>query len=382
MKSRLKAFLTLFAVLATLAVGIVPRVRAKQVVQSDTLRMAAPTVVVVTPAKGDPSREIVLPANVQAFVDAPIYARTNGYLKRWTADIGAHVKAGQLLAEIDTPEADQQLEQARADLATAEANLHLAGITATRYTDLLSTDSASMQEADNATGDREAKKAIVASAQANVKRLAELQSFQRVYAPFDGVMTARNTDVGALIDSGSGGGPKTELFHVASLGRLRVFVDVPEGFSRAAVPGLAADLTLAEFPGRRFPGRLVRNASAIDPVTRTLLAEIDVDNPTGELLSGAYAEVHLKLPGPSQAFVLPANTLLFRSEGLRVATVTGTRVDLLPITLGRDFGDRVEVVAGLRGGESIVLDPPDSIVAGETVQIAKPAPSAGPGGAS
>lgn len=380
MRLRSATLLSVLAIPAVIAVGIVPRLKAKETVAADTLAMAAPTVSVVTPARGDPAQEIVLPANVQAFTDAPIYARTNGYLKRWTEDIGAHVKAGQLLAEIDTPEVEQQLEQARADLATAEANLRLAVITATRYTDLVSTDSASKQEADNATGNLEARKAMDASAQANVKRLSDLQSFQRVYAPFDGVITARNTDVGALINSGSSGGPKTELFHIASPGRLRVYVNVPEAFSRAAAPGLPADLALAEFPGRQFPGKLVRTANAIDPATRTLLAEIAVDNPTGELLSGAYAEVHLKLPAESASFLLPVNTLLFRAEGLRVATVTGTRVEIVPITLGRDFGNQVEVVSGLRGGESVVLDPPDSLIPGEIVQIA--APPVKTGGAS
>ncbi len=374
-RSRLRAILppvlALIVVAGALLPGIVSRVRARAAVHAETMELAVPTVAVVRPKRSAEVQELVLPANVRAHAEAPIYARTNGYLKRWYADIGAHVKAGQLLAQIETPELDQQLEQARADLATAEANLRLSAITAERYENLLETDSASRQEADNAAADHEAKKATVESAKDNVKRLEDLQSFERIYAPFDGIITARNTDVGALIDSGSGGGPATELFHIASPRRLRAYVGVPEAYSRMAKPGLAADLTLGEFPGRRFRGVLERTADAIDPSTRTLLAEIDVDNPTGELLSGAYAEVHLELPSPSSSFLLPANALLFRSEGLRVAVVrSGSRIDLEPITVGRDFGNEVEIVAGIRGDEDVVVNPPDSLVAGETVHVA------------
>jgi RND family efflux transporter MFP subunit len=317
---------------------------------------------------------VVLPANVQAYIDAPIYARTNGYLKRWYADIGARVKAGQLLADIETPEVDQQLRQSRADLATAEANLSLSQITNTRYADLLKSDSVSKQDADNAAGDFAAKQATVQSSQANVRRLEELQAFEKIYAPFDGVITARNTDIGALIDSGSSGGARTELFHIAQPDKLRVYVNVPQVYSQATKPGLSADLVLSEFPGRVFHGTLVRTAEAIDQSTRTLLVEIRVDNPTGTLFSGAYAEVHLKLPTATSAFILPVNALLFRSEGLRVAAVTdGKRAELRPITLGHDFGSEVEVVAGLTGDESIVVNPPDSLVSGEEVRIVQPA---------
>lgn len=372
---RYLAGLGITVVLAALVTsGVVSRVRARAIVRAETAELAIPSVAVVHPRRAVADQEIVLPADVRAYTDAPIYARTNGYLKRWTVDIGAHVKAGQLLAEIDTPEVDQQLQQARADLATAEANLHVAEVTAARFESLLKTDSASRQEADNAAGDYAAKKAVVESARYNVKRLEDLRSFEKIYAPFDGVITARNTDVGALIDSGGAGGQRSELFHIASPGRMRAYVNVPEAYSRVASPGLEADLVLAEFPGRRFRGTLVRTANAIDPSTRTLLAEIDVDNPTGELLSGAYAEVHLRLPAGTSAYLLPASTLLFREEGLRVATVRdGSRIDLEPVSIGRDFGNEVEVVAGLTGGESVVVDPPDSLVAGETVRVAGPA---------
>jgi RND family efflux transporter MFP subunit len=370
------AVLAFVIVVAVVISGILPRIHARAALDKETAEMAIPTVSVIHPKLGAPAQEVVLPANVQAYIDSPIYARTNGYLKRWYTDIGARVKAGQLIAEIETPEVDQQLRQSRADLATAEANLNLSQITATRYADLLKTDSVSKQDTDNAAGDLAAKQATVQSGQANVRRLEELQAFEKIYAPFDGVITARNTDIGALINSGSSGGARTELFHVAQPDKLRVYVSVPQVYSQAAKPGLTADLVLSEFPGRVFPGTLVRTAQAIDQSTRTLLVEIRVDNPTGTLLSGAYAEVHLKLPSATSAFILPVNALLFRSEGLRVATITdGQHAELKPITLGHDFGSEVEVVAGLTGNESVIVNPPDSLVSGEEVRIAKSAAS-------
>jgi RND family efflux transporter MFP subunit len=370
------AFLIVAAVVIS---GIVPRVRARATLRTETNQLAVPAVIVVQPKRSASGQEIVLPANVQAFKDAPIYARTNGYLKRWYADIGTHVKAGQLLAEIDTPEVDQQLRQARADLATAEANMHLSEITATRYQGLLKSDSVSQQDADNATSDYAAKKAIVLSGQANVHRLQDLQSFQKIYAPFGGIITQRNTDIGQLIDSGSSGGAKAELFHIAAPGILRVYVNVPQIYSQLTKPGLKADLTLAEFPGRHFEGTLVRTADAIDQASRNLLVEIDVNNPSGELLTGAYAEVHLKIPGSVATFTIPVNTLLFRSEGLRVASVKDGKALLIPVTLGRDFGSEVEVLTGLNGDEKLVVNPPDSIVSGQEVRLAQ---ASGPSGAT
>ena len=356
--------------------GISTRVRATSALTVQTQEMAVPTVSVIQPKRGASSEEIVLPGNIQAFIDAPIYARTNGYLKRWYVDIGARVKAGQLLAEIDTPEIDQQLQQARADLATAEANYQLAKTTAARYQYLLETDSVAKQDVDNAVANHQAKKAMVQSAGENVKRLEDLQSFEKIYAPFDGVITARNTDIGALIDSGSGGLAK-ELFHIAAIRTLRVYVNVPQIYSRSAVPGVQADLTLAEFPGRRFQGRLVRTADAIDQASRTLLTEIDVDNAAGELLPGAYAEVHFKLASGASTFTLPVNTLLFRSEGLQVGVLRDGRAVLVPIVLGRDFGTEVEVVSGLDGSEWVITNPPDSLVSGGEVRIAPQAPNGG-----
>jgi RND family efflux transporter MFP subunit len=370
-----------FVVVAIVVIsGIVPRVRARTALRNETNRLAVPAVIVAQPKKSAPGQEIVLPANVQAYRDAPIYARTNGYLKRWYVDIGAHVKAGQLLAEIDTPEVDQQLHQASADLSTAEANMHLSEITASRYQGLLKSDSVSQQDADNAAGDFSAKKAIVQSAQANLRRLQELQSFEKIYAPFAGIITARNTDIGQLIDSGSSSGPKSELFHIAAPGKLRVYVNVPQIYSQAAKPGLKADLTLDEFSGRRFEGTLVRTADAIDSASRTLLVEIEVNNPTGELFTGSYAAVHLKLPGSVSTYTIPVNTLLFREEGLRVAVVKDNKADLIPVNLGRDFGSEVEVLVGLQGDENLVVNPPDSLVSGQPVRLAQNA--AAPKGAA
>jgi RND family efflux transporter MFP subunit len=364
--------LFLVVVAGVVAAGIIPRLKARASLKAETQQLAVPVVTVVHPRRSAPAEEIVLPANIQAWIDAPIYARTNGYLKRWYADIGTRVKAGELLAEIETPEVDQQLGQARADLATAQATSRLAGITATRFQELLKTDSVSKQDADNASGDLEAKRAIVQSAEANVRRLQDLQSFQRIYAPFDGIITARNIDVGALIDAGSSGGPARELFHLASIRKLRVYVNVPQTYSQAARPGLSADLVLREFPGRRFSGTLASNANAIDQSTRTLLAQFEVQNPNGELLPGAYAELHLKIPSQNPSFLLPVNTLLFRSEGLRIVAVgPDSKAVLMPIILGRDFGNDVEVVSGLNGDERIVVDPPDSVVPGESLRVAE-----------
>ena len=365
-------WLILFALVTAVGLilgAVLPRIQARANLRKETDEMAVPTVAVVKPRRSAPAAELVLPANVQAFVDSPIYARTNGYLKHWYVDIGTRVKAGQLLADIETPEVDQQLRQARADVGTAEANVRLAQITSERYAGLLKTDSVSKQDADNAEGDYAAKKAALESAQANVKRLEELQAFEKIYAPFDGVITARNTDIGSLIDSGSSGGSRTELFHIAQPNKLRVYVNVPEAYSQSAKTGLKAALTVPEFPGRRFEGTLVRTADAIDQATRTLLVEIDVDNPTGTLLSGAYAQVHFNLPTVSTSYILPVNSLLFRSEGLRVAAVSNGHAELKPITIGHDFGSEVEVVAGLQGDESIIVNPPDSLVSGEPVRV-------------
>jgi len=350
--------------------GIVPRLRSRKALAAETDELAAPTVVVVQPKRGAPAQEILLPGNIQAFVDAPIYARTNGYLKRWYFDIGSHVRQGQLLAEIESPEVDQQLSQAQADLETAKQNLHLSDITANRFSDLIKQDAVSQQDTDNATSDLAAKSSLVKSSQANVDRLKQLVSFEKVYAPFDGVVTARNTDIGQLIDSGAAGGQARSLFQMAAINRLRVFISVPQIYSQAATPGLKADLTFAEFPGRRFQGTLVRTSRSIDPLARTLNVEVDVDNARGELLPGAYTEVHLKLKDAAPTLTVPVSALLFRQEGLRVAVVENDHTaKLLPVTLGRDFGDFAEITTGLTGQEQVITNPPDSVINGERLNV-------------
>ena len=359
-------------VILVVIAGVVPRLRAKAALKKETDKSAVPVVDVIQPKQGAPHQEIVLPGNIQAFTDAPIYARTNGYLRKWYVDIGARVKAGQLLAVIDTPEVDQQLLQARADLNTAEANTNLSQITWNRYEDLKNTDSVSKQDVDNANGDYAAKKATQASSAANVKRLEDTKAFQNIYAPFDGVITARETDIGQLIDQGSSTTQK-ELFHIAAIKTLRVYINVPQQYSIAAKPGLTADLTLGEYPGRRFQGTLVRTANAIDVASRTLLVEVDVNNATGELLPGAYTEVHLKLPSDIPTFILPVSALIFRAQGLQVATVdSNNKTKLVAITLGRDFGSQVEVLSGLNGDDKVIVNPSDSVIDGEQVNPQAP----------
>jgi RND family efflux transporter MFP subunit len=356
----------------TAAWGIYSRAHALTALARETRESSAPAVTVIALSRGSAPEEISLPGNVQAFTDAAIYARTSGYLRRRYADIGSRVKAGQVLAEIDSPEIDQQLLQARADLATAKANESLARTTAARYQDLIKTDSVSRQDLDNANGSYDAKKAEVLSADANVKRLEALEKFKTINAPFGGVITARNTDIGALI--GSGGGAAAELFHIAAIDRLRVSVNVPETYARAARVGMDASVELQERPGRQFTGRIARTAGSIDPSSRTLLVEIDLDNRSGELMPGSYAEVHFKLPTDAATFRLPVNTLIFRGDGLRVAIVKNGTVSLVPITLGRDFGSTVEVVSGLTGTELVVVNPPDSLTDGQQVTVAPSEP--------
>jgi RND family efflux transporter MFP subunit len=368
-KHWLVPLIVLLVVVGLLISGILSRVRHRATLRTEADQMAVTPVSVVLPKRTAPSQEIVLPANVQPFITSPIYAQASGYLKKWYFDIGAHVKKGQLLAVIQSPEVDQQLQQSRSNLLTSQANLELATITKTRYQGLLNSNAVSQQDVDNAVGTYNANKAIVLAGQANVRQLEALQAFEKVYAPFDGVITARNTDIGDLINTGNSGNVKTDLFHIAQPDKLRVFVDVPEQYSREVNPGLAAELTLAEFPSRQFPGVLVRTAEAINLSTRTLPIEIDVDNPTGTLLTGSYAEVHLKVPGPSSTYIIPANTLLFRAEGLQVAVMQGGKIVLKSVTPGHDLGNSIEIVAGLNADDQIVVNPPNSIVAGQEVKI-------------
>jgi RND family efflux transporter MFP subunit len=374
------AILLVFA--GILAYGIISRLRHAATVRAETTQMSVPSVSVATPELSEPFQEIVLPGNVQPFTSAPIYARTNGYLKAWYADIGAHVKKGQLLAVIETPEVDQQLQQSHSNLATSEANLALSEITKNRYQGLLATHAVAQQDVDNAVGTYNANKSIVEANQANVKQLETLQSFEKIYAPFDGIITARNTDVGQLISAGNSGTVKTDLFNISQPGKLRVYVNVPEQYSRAAAPGLTADLTLAEFPGRQFQGKLVRTSDSINYATRTLIVEIDVDNPTGELLSGAYTQVHLKVPGQTSSYLVPVSALIFRSHGLQVAVVKNGAALLIPVTPGHDYGERIEIVSGLQVGDTVIVNPPDSLVSGQKVEVVQPSATTATGGAS
>jgi RND family efflux transporter MFP subunit len=347
--------------------GIRSRMTAETRLAQATDQAAISSVSLVHPRPATGALDLVLPGNTQAFIDSPIYARTNGYLKSWYADIGTRVRGGQLLAEIETPELDQQLRQAKADLANAEANLNLSQITAERDQNLLKTHSVSTQERDNAVNGYAANKATVDSNQANVARLQELQSFEKVYAPFDGVITARSTDVGALIDAGANA-PK-ELFHVTAINKLRVYVAVPEVYSRAAVSGAPAILTLDEYPGETFQGTLVRNSNSIDMASRTLLVEVDVDNRSGRVMPGAYVQVHLKLPADGHSLSVPASALIFRRDGLQVAIVREGKAQLVHVTPGHDFGDSMEILAGLQPGDNVILSPSDSLISGAPVQV-------------
>ncbi|MGC9195451.1 MAG: efflux RND transporter periplasmic adaptor subunit [Syntrophobacteraceae bacterium] len=364
-------FGVLFSLLILGALLVFQRHEQLRALARQTHRLAIPTVAVIHPSREAAGEDLVLPGTLQAYVESPIYARTNGYVKAWYHDIGSRVKKGELLAVIETPEVDQQLAQARADLVTAQANLHLARITAARYRGLLKTDAVSKQEVDNANGDLEAKLAIVASSQANVRRLEQLKAFEQIYAPFSGVITRRNVDTGWLINAGNGGALQ-QLFSLARTDPLRVYVNVPETCAPSVHNGLSAALELAEFPGRRFKGKVVRSAQAIDVKTRTLLTEVDVPNKSGVLLPGSYASVHLKILVSHQRLKVPVNALLFRSEGLRAVVVGGNhRVRLQPLVVGRDYGTSLEVLSGLKPEDWIVLNPPDSIEENEEVHVKK-----------
>ncbi|QEE26782.1 efflux RND transporter periplasmic adaptor subunit [Terriglobus albidus] len=365
------------ALVAAVAWGIHDRVHAESELKEETRISAIQTVHVVhaTGAGGKDGQELILPGNAQAYTDTPIYARTGGYLRKWYADIGQHVKQGQLLAQIETPELDQQLQAAEADLKQAQANLDLAKTTNDRWQALVSKRAVSKQEADQAQSTLEARQSLMAASEANVRRLQQLQGFERVIAPFDGTITARNTDVGALITAAGGGsgatGSAQELFHLAAVGKLRVYVAVPEVYSSEIQDGMKVELTQDATPDLKFTGTVVRNSNAIDQSSRTLNVEVDVDNPQGKLMPGAYVFAHFRLAGKATAVTLPSNALLFRSEGLRVGIVRDNHVQLVPIRIGRDFGSNVEVISGLNGDDAVILDPSDSLENGMEVKIAQ-----------
>jgi RND family efflux transporter MFP subunit len=396
---RVVVFLLLAVLIAAGIVfwGINARIQTAAAVKETTRELAIPAVSVIHPKPGAVKDEVVLPGNIQAFTDSPIYARSSGYLKQWNVDIGGHVKAGQVLATIEAPELDQQVRQAQATIQQAQASLdqaianqqqgkaneEIARVTAERWKNLVAKGAVSRQENDQYQAQYQAQvanlnaleQAIAAArsnitvSEANLGRLQEMQNYETVKAPFEGIITARNIDVGALINAGNGGAAQ-ELFHMASTAKLRVYVSVPQADSRAAVPGLKSYLTLSEFPGRRFPGELVRTAGAIDPATRTLLTEVDVDNASGELRPGAYAEVHLMIPEGSRSLILPVSVLIFRSEGLRVGVVRdGNKAELVPVILGKDYGNEVEVVSGIAENDAVIANPSDSLSSGATVQV-------------
>jgi|ERR1017187_214731 RND family efflux transporter MFP subunit len=363
-----------FVVFAAVAIySLAEKKNTNRVLAEQTTASAVPVVAVIhaTPLNADSG--LVLPGALQAFVESPIYARTNGYLKKWYKDIGSNVKQGELLAEIDTPEIDQQLSQARADLGTSEANVNLSATTAARYQDLIKTDSVSKQEVDNAVGDYNAKKAMVQSAEANVKRLEDLESFKRVYAPFTGVITQRNVDPGTLINAGNGGTAK-ELFDLAQIDPIRAYVAVPQSFAPSIRTGQHACLELSEMSGQKFCGQVARTADSIDPATRTLRTEVDVPNPAGKLLPGAYAEVHFDVKVAGNLLSLPVSALLFRPDGTMVAVVgTDSKIQLKRVAIGRDYGNTVEVLQGLDASDSVVDNPPDSMEQGQQVHVKAPA---------
>ena len=373
------AWATVLAVIAVVlaAFGILRRMHADTVLAQHTDEVAAPSVSVAAPRPGAPVDNFVLPGNVTAYTDAPIYARTDGYLTHWYYDIGAHVKKGDLLAVIATPEIDQQLAQAQADLATAEATANNAHIQAQRYSGLVGSDAVSRQDTDNFVNQAAATAATVKSAQANVQRLKELQSFEQVRAPFDGVVTARNVDIGQLINQGAG----TELFHMQALQTLRVYTNVPQVYSQSVKRGMKIPLTFPEHPGKTFTGTLVRTADAIDPASRTLLVEVDVDNRSGELMPGSLAQVHFKTPTIGSTFIVPSAALIFRSQGLRVGTVIdGDEAHLVPVMIGQDDGATVQIINGLKAGDQVIQDPPDSLIEGEKVRVVEPGSESHEGG--
>jgi RND family efflux transporter MFP subunit len=373
-KIRRYSLILLVVALSLAAWGELSRVRARSSLGKESAAAAIPAVITVTPNRTSLGEELVLPGTVQAYIEAPIYARTSGYLKDWRTDIGTQVTKGQLLGEIETPEVDQQLSQAEADLATARANESLSNTTNVRWKGLLATESVSIQDADEKAGDAAAKKAAAASAAANVARLRELESFKRVVAPFSGVITARNTDIGALINAGQSAG--AELFRIADVHKLRIYVQVPEAYAAATSPGLEAELRFAEQPNKAFTAKTVRTSNALDPTLRTLQVELELDNAHREVFPGAYAEVHFKLPASAESLRLPANTVLFRAAGLQVATLDGQkRVKLKSIVQGRDFGNTIEIVSGLEPNDVVILNPPDSLTDGVLVRIASPPPA-------
>lgn len=369
-KLRTTAIVAAVVIAIAMSWGFYVRVQAQTALREQTAQAAIVTVNVTTPQSAGDGDQLILPGNVQAFTAAPIYARTSGYLKRWYVDIGKPVKAGQLLAEVEAPEIDAELRQAKADLDTAQANSDLSQTTAKRWESLLASGVVAKQDVDNRVGDAAAKRAELESARANLLHLQELEGFKRIVAPFDGIITARGTDIGALINAGSTSGQ--ELFHIAAIDKLRVYVQVPQRYATAVQPGMTAELHFAEHPDKTYTATVANSSKAIDAGTRTLLVELSADNSHGELLPGAYAEVHLKSSGRVNTLQVPSNTLMFRSEGTLIAVVDEhDQVVMKPVQIGRDFGKQIEILSGLESNDRVVLNPSDSLVNGAKVRIVK-----------
>jgi membrane fusion protein, multidrug efflux system len=351
------------------ALSIKARAKEQVTLSAETARLAVTTLSAGYPQPEPRSNELELPGSVQAYTESPIYARTNGYLLHWYKDIGATVQKGELLADLDTPEVDQELSQAQASRQQMVAALELARTSADRWRELRRTDSVSQQELDQRTSDYAQAQANLAAADANVRRLQQLESFKHVYAPFAGVLTRRNVDIGALVNAGNGGSGK-ELFNLALIDPLRVYVSIPEADAPAIREGMRAWIALAEFPAARFTGTVVRTANAIDQNTRTLLTEVDVPNKNGRLLPGAYAQVHFDVPVKGNRLSVPSSAMLFRSEGPSIAVVgPGDRVELRSIVIGRDFGTSLEILQGVRANDRVVQNPPDSLDNGQLVHV-------------
>jgi RND family efflux transporter MFP subunit len=373
-RGRKTGFLVAGLVLILVIAGVITlasKVGEKKALAAETERLATPTVTLVHPTMEQSHEELILPANVQAFKESPIYARTNGYLLHWYKDIGSRVKQGDKLADIDTPEVDQELMQARAARQQADAQLQLAKISSDRWQNLRKSDSVSQQEADQQVSGYAQAQANLAAADANVRRLQNLESFKHIFAPFSGVLTKRNIDVGALINAGSS--PNQQLFNVAQVDPLRVYINVPQSYSPAIHIGMKAYLDQNEYAGQKFEGKVVRTADSIDPATRTLLTEVQIPNPTGKILPGAYAQIHFAAHIEAPRLTVPINTLLFRAEGPRAAVLgPDNKVQLRPITIGRDYGSAVEVVQGLQADDQLIVNPSDSLEDGQQVNVAKP----------
>jgi membrane fusion protein (multidrug efflux system) len=365
------AVLVVVIVLVGLAVGLFPRWRRQEALKTLTQELAVPTVNIVQASPGDKLSGMLLPAEVRPYVEAPIYARASGYITKWYADIGASVKAGQLLAEIDTPDLDQELAAARAGLAQSQAALSLAKITADRWSALLKTSSVSEQEEAEKSADLKLKQADLDAAQATLQRFQDLKAFAHVTAPFAGIITARDIDIGDLINSGK------ELFRLSDTSTLRVYVRVPQSVTPGIAVGAAADIIVPEMPGRKFPAKIVRTAGDIDATSRTLLVELDVNNSKKEIVAGSYAQVSMHDVNPNPALLLPSNALLYRPEGPRVGVVHADgKVELRTVELGRDYGANIEVLAGLTTNEQVIINPSDSLISGAQVRVAETAPNA------